>query len=230
MRGETMDGRRTALAMAVFVAVGCGSQASPTPASGQGSAPSVGVVPPAASGGVAGVSSSSGASASGAGQAASGSSGPAVGAGPGAAVSGPSATVKVTGGQTVNVVIPKATCATIVESDGSASVNLDFRPQGAGWEFQVVVSVPKKGTLSSTLQMSTDTNKTTDPYQVSANFLDGSGKYGSGWTVGGMHGVLLPGTITLKPDLSGSLDVPMKGFQPADKLPDIHVVARWTCQ
>ncbi|MGH7487517.1 MAG: hypothetical protein ACREMY_18230, partial [bacterium] len=149
-----------------------------------------------------------------------------------ATASGPSVSIIVTGGKQLNATLPKSKCETTTETDGSASVLIEFKATVGqpAWDLLISVAVSKKATLDQSLTMSTDTNKATDPYQMSVNLLDANGSLGSGWSVGGQHGILLPGQVILNPDLSGSADVPMKAFQAADQLPDIHLAAHWTCK
>ncbi len=143
---------------------------------------------------------------------------------------GPSASLIVSGGLALTLVLPRVSCNQEVEPDGSSGITLLFRlPGQPAWDFLVGASATKGHSFDHKVTIATDSNSITDPYSGVANFLDSNGSTGSGWTVGGAHGVLLPGTITINGDLSGSIDAPMRGSQPNDKLSDIRVVGHWTC-
>jgi hypothetical protein len=126
--------------------------------------------------------------------------------------------------------MPKVKCDRTTGADGSVAVDLVFAVPGQpAWDFEVgASSVPGKA-FDHPISISTTAHSIDDPYSGAADFLDSTGATGSGWTVGGPHGVLLPGTIVVNADLSGSIGAPMKGVQPGDQLPDIHVVGHWSC-
>ena len=131
----------------------------------------------------------------------------------------------VTGAENLKLTASNVKCEKTVAADGSALVHITvLTPNtGVGWELTITSSADSAAAFAAPLTY--DLAAKNGPATI--NFLEANGSVGAGWINGYTSGVQLPGTLTLQPDQSGTIDSQL-GARDSAK-PPIHLMASWKC-